>query len=512
MTRRDRAYASIDGLSMDASRIDEALASRQSFVSTPAGRPLDSSAAGAALLDAARRDWDVIVVGGGNAALVAAISAAEEGRSVLLLEAAPPHLRAGNTRHTRNIRCAHDHPDRYTPGTYSTEELLSDLRSVGRGPVRPELALLAVSESPQVATWMERHGVAWQSSLRGTLALSRTNRFFLGGGTALANHYYRIASACGVAIHYQARVSDFEFGSRGFNAVVVGNHRLRIRGRAIIAASGGFEANLSLLRERWGPAADNYLVRGTPHNDGAVLAKLLNLGAATSGDPKGFHAVAVDARSPQFDGGIVTRVDCIPFGIVVNHLANRFSDEGRDLWPKRYASWGGLIADQPLQIAYAIVDSSSWGKFIPSVYPPFRADTIHELAIALGLDPVTLERTVATFNAHVQGESEMDLGHLDHITTSGLDPPKSNWAHRLDQPPFLAYPLRVGITFTFMGLAVSERAQVVDTAGNPLPHLFAAGEIMSGNVLTSGYLAGFGMTIGSVFGRIAGLEAARVGS
>jgi tricarballylate dehydrogenase len=466
----------------------------------------------AGIRDAARRDWDVVVIGGGNAGLVAAITAAERGCRVLLLEAAGRDLRAGNTRHTRNIRCAHNSPDPYAPGKYSVDELLGDLRSVGGSPTNPALAVLTVSESESVVPWMEARGVRWQAPLRGTVGLARTNRFFLGGGKALANRYYRVAEDASVTVLYEARVANFDFDGRRCHPIVAGvrEEEIRIRTRATVVASGGFEANLAWLKRYWGPAADNYIVRGTPHNDGSVLARLLDLGAATRGDPQGFHAIAVDARSPKFDGGIATRLDCIPFGIVVNRDAQRFADEGLDIWPKRYASWGGLIARQPDQIAYAIIDSQAMGKFIPPLYPPMRSDTISGLARTIGIDARTLNSTVSEFNAHVDRKSELNPGRLDGVMTVGLEPAKSNWACRLDQPPFLALPLRVGITFTYMGVAVNERAQVLDTAGNPMPNVFAAGEIMSGNVLTSGYLAGFGLTIGSVFGRIAGREASRV--
>jgi tricarballylate dehydrogenase len=251
--------------------------------------------------------------------------------------------------------------------------------------------------------------------------------------------------------------------------------------------------------------------RGTPYNKGRLLRVLLDQGAKPVGHPRQCHAVAIDARAPKFDGGIVTRLDCVPFGIVVNRHAERFYDEGEDFWPKRYAIWGRLVAQQPDQIAYSIIDSKAMGKFMPSVFPPLEANSIRELAAQLELDASTLEETVARFNACVRPGS-FDSSILDDCATDDLEPPKSHWALPLDTPPFYGYPLRPGITFTYLGVTVNERAQVIMEPDQPAPNIFAAGEIMAGNILGKGYMAGFGMTIGTVFGRIAGKEAARYAS
>jgi tricarballylate dehydrogenase len=462
----------------------------------------------------ARLPWDVVVVGGGNAALVAALTASRRAERVLLLERAPSHLRGGNTRHTRDIRYAHDGGDAYTTGVYREEELMEDLQRVAGSPANPDLARLAVVESKTIPRWMEAQGVRWQQPLRGTLNLGRTNRFFLGGGKALLNRYYLTAETSGVEVAYGATVSDLVTDGGTVEAVVVegAGDPVTISSRAFVVASGGFEANLGWLGRYWGDAAANFIVRGGPYNDGTVLQRLLDLGAASAGDPKGFHAVAVDARSPRFDGGIATRLDSIPFSIVVNCDGSRFADEGLDAWPKRYASWGGLIAGQPGQVAFSIYDAAVEGLFMPTLYRPLQAPSIPQLARAIGVDPLRLEGTVAEYNAHLRPGSTFDPGRLDGSSTEGLEPAKSNWALPISRPPFSALPMRPGITFTFLGLAVNERAQVLDTGGRPFRNLYAAGEVMSGNILSSGYLAGFGLTIGTVFGRIAGLGAASRGT
>jgi tricarballylate dehydrogenase len=230
---------------------------------------------------------------------------------------------------------------------------------------------------------------------------------------------------------------------------------------------------------------------------------MLDAGAEPIGDPRQCHAIAVDARAPRFDGGIVTRLDSLPFGIVVNRHAERFYDEGEDAWPKRYAIWGRLIAVQPGQIAYSIVDAKAAGAFMPSVFPPKVAGTIRELAAMLELPAERLETTVAAFNAAVR-PGTFNHSVLDDCRTEALAPAKSHWAQRIDTPPFWGYPLRPGITFTYLGLRVDETARVVMTNGTLAPNIFAAGEIMAGNILRKGYIAGIGMTIGTVFGRIAG--------
>ena len=452
--------------------------------------------------------YDVIVVGGGNAALCAALAARRHVSRVLLLERAPVHMRGGNTRHTRNIRCAQA-PESSPSDEYGETEFLEDLIGVTGGPANLDLARFTIRESYNLPRWMGEHGVTWQPPLAGTLHLGRTNRWFLGGGKALVNTYYNTCSKMGIEVRYDACVEDLLIEDGKFRAVIVrqGQEQQSIQGRAIVIAAGGFEANIEWLKRYWGDAADNFFVRGTPYNDGKVLATLLAKGAKSIGDPKGFHAIAIDARAPKFDGGIVTRLDSIPFGIVVNRLGRRFSDEGENIWPKRYASWGRLIAEQPGQIAYCIVDAKTIRSFLPPIYRPAEAATIEGLAASLKLDPTALSETVASYNQATAGNTNFCPGSLDGTKTNGLHPPKSNWALPLDRPPYYGLPLRPGITFTYMGVEVDDTARVIETGGRPFANVYAAGEIMSGNILTKGYLAGFGLTIGSVFGRLAGKEA-----
>lgn len=458
------------------------------------------------------RDFDVLLIGGGNAALCAAISAKRTGaKSVLVLEGAPRFYRGGNTRHTRNMRCAHDAATDTLSGPYTEDEFWDDLLRVTQGNTDEQLARFMIAQSKEMLTWIVEQGVKFQPSLGGTLSLGRTNSFFLGGGRAMLNALYRTAEELGVEILYDAEVIGLDVRDRRFHAAEVklnGKDVQVVHAKALVAAAGGFEANIEWLKESWGPPAENFLIRGTPYNRGTVLKMLLNAGVQPIGDPTQCHAVAIDARAPKFDGGIITRLDCVVFGVVVNKNAKRFYDEGEDFWPKRYAIWGRLVAQQPDQIAYIVFDASSLKMFMPSLYPPIKGDSISDLASKLGLDPAMLEQTVSEFNTAVRPGS-FDHTVLDDCRTEGLTPPKTHWARRIETGPFYAYPVRPGITFTYLGTRVDRDARMQMADGGQAENMFAAGEIMAGNVLGRGYAAGIGMTIGSVFGRIAGREAAQ---
>jgi tricarballylate dehydrogenase len=457
------------------------------------------------------RDVDVVVCGGGNAALCAAIEARRAGASVVLLERGPQYMRGGNTRHTRDIRLAHAAPNAAATGAYDEDEFYADLLRVTGGETNEVLARRTIRESATLAAWMGEQGVRWQKPLTGTLNLSRTNGFFLGGGKHLVNTYYDTARRLGVEVRYGATVRAFELAGARVDRVVYESYdrEHRLACGATVIAAGGFEADVEWLRRYWGDAADRFTIRGTPYNTGVALQALYDAGAKAVGDPRGLHCVAVDARAPRFDGGIVTRIDSIPFGIVVNAAGERFYDEGEDLWPKRYAIWGKLVADQPGQAAYAIYDAKAAGRFIPSAFRPLSADSIEALAVLLGLDASAVARTVERYNASIRSPGAVQMDRLDGCSTDGLVPPKSNWAQRIDTAPYFAYPLRPGVTFTYLGVEVDAEARVATSDGGAFENVFAAGECMAGNILTRGYLAGFGLTIGATFGRIAGVQAAQ---
>ena len=453
---------------------------------------------------------DVLVIGGGNAALCAALMAREAGASVLLLEAAPKAWRGGNSMHTRNLRCMHDAPQDVLVEAYPEEEYWQDLLKVTAGKTDEALARLVIRASSTCRSWMRRHGVHFQPPLSGALHVARTNAFFLGGGKALVNAYYRSAERLGVQVRYDSPVDRIELAGERFVAAFCGGER--IAARSCVLAAGGFESNREWLREAWGQnalgewPADNFLIRGTRFNTGVLLKHLIALGADSIGDPTQAHMVAIDARAPLYDGGICTRLDSVSLGVMVNREGQRFYDEGEDFWPKRYAIWGRLVAQQPGQIGYSIIDAKAIGRFMPPVFDGISAASLPELATKLGLDPDRLLRTVTDYNAACRVGS-FDHTVLDDCHTEGLVPAKTHWALPLDTPPYHGYALRPGVTFTYLGLQV-DASTAVRFGGKPSDNLFVAGEMMAGNVLGQGYTAGVGMSIGTAFGRIAGSQAA----
>jgi tricarballylate dehydrogenase len=455
---------------------------------------------------------DVLVIGGGNAALCAALMAREAGASVLLLEASPREWRGGNSMHVRNLRCMHDAPQDVLVESYGEEEYWQDLLKVTGGLTDERLARLVIRHSSRCRGWMRRHGVRFQPPLSGALHVARTNAFFMGGGKALVNAYYRSAQELGVQVRYGTPIASLELDGSRFVAAIAESGE-RFEASSCVLACGGFESNLAWQREAWGRnergewPAENFIVRGTRFNQGVLLKFLLEAGADSVGDPTQAHCVAIDARAPLYDGGICTRIDCVSLGVVVNREGKRFYDEGEDFWPKRYAIWGRLVAGEPGQIAWSIIDQKAVGRFMPPVFDGTKADTLPELARALGLDDGAFMQTLGAYNAACRVGS-FDHTKLDDCRTEGVTPAKTHWARPIDTAPFYAYPLRPGITFTYLGMRVDETA-AIRFGGAPSENLFVAGEMMAGNVLGQGYTAGVGMSIGTAFGRIAGVNAAR---
>ena len=374
----------------------------------------------------------------------------------------------------------HDAPQDVLVDAYPEEEFWQDLLKVTGGRTDEALARLVIRASSTCRPWMRRHGVRFQPSLSGALHTARTNAFFMGGGKALVNAYYRSAEKLGVQVRYEAPVDRIELDGGRFKAAFV--HGERFAARACVLAAGGFESNREWLRQAWGRnergewPADNFLVRGTRFNTGTLLKHLLDSGADAVGDATQAHMVAIDARAPLYDGGICTRIDCVSLGVVVNRDAARFHDEGVDFWPKRYAIWGRLVAQQPGQIAYSIIDAKAVGRFMPPVFPGVAATTLAALAALadeIGLDRERFMMTLQAYNAACR-PGHFDHTALDDCRTEGLAPAKTHWARPIDTPPFYAYALRPGVTFTYLGLKTDASA-AVRFGGRASPNLFVAG-------------------------------------
>ena len=458
------------------------------------------------------KKFDMVVVGGGNAALNAAISAKENApsRRILMIERAPRDFRGGNSKYTRSIRYVHDH-DNFSSGPYTKEEYIQDVMKINKGESNPDILNLIVDGSQKMPAWMMKHKIVLKHAVKGAFHYNTANAFILGGGKQLLNTYYDVVEKLGVQVVYETMVNDITRNQDNTLSLNVESNgsSFNLETDSLIVASGGFEANMEYLKEAYGDRANNIVVRGAKYNTGIPLKALYRMGASSIGRPDQAHWTAVDARAPKFDGGFVTRIDLIPLGIVVNKFAKRFYDEGEDLWTKRYVLWGHLARDQPDQTVYVIIDSKMMGETLIPMYQGIKADTIEELAKKVNLDPAALRSTVEEFNSHITEDVKYDLSKLDGKRTNGLNPDKSNWARKLDKPPFYVWPMLPGITFTFQSVRIDTQARVLDQNSKPIDNVYGAGELTSGNIYGRGYVGGTGLVIGTVTGITAGREAVK---
>jgi tricarballylate dehydrogenase len=486
------------------------------------------------------RDHDVIVVGAGNAALAAAFAAKGEGADVLVLEKAPPELRGGNTRFTTGaVRFAYDGvediaaliPD-LTPAEvenldvipYTRDDFYNDLMRVTEGLADPEMSELLVNESYPTIKWMTELGVRWEVSgiqravKRGHRARFHSMIITKGAGIGLSDQQFEIADRLGIHVQYRAKggklITDEKTGRViGIRVRYAGGFR-DLRAGAVVMACGGFEANRELRVRYMGPKWDEVKVRGTKYNTGEGLMAAIELGAQPVGQWSGGHSTPVDADSPDFgslDLTDHTRRASYAYGLMVNERGERFADEGEDFMPYTYAKMGSIVQDQPHRLAFQIFDQKGL-PFIERPYyatgVPVEAETIPELAEQLGLDPEKLERLVEEYNGSLDGSVDFNGWVKDGKATQGLAPPKTNWAQPIDSPPFVAYPVTGGLTFTYGGVKIDRRARVIDTEDEPISGLYAAGEL-TGGFFYYNYPGASGLTRGAVTGRIAGTNAAR---
>lgn len=483
----------------------------------------------------------IIVVGSGNAALCAGIAALETGAKVLMLEKADEALAGGNTKYTAGaMRFAYDSADDLLPllmnpsdprlaqtdfGTYSRERFASDLAAFNGGrPLSAEQQRL-VEESLDAMQWLASHGVKFEP-IYDRQSFEKDGRHIFWGGLTLAARHEGVGlfdqelaafKHLGGVIRYNSTVTGLLSENGRVTGVQIADDR--IYGDAVILACGGFEANADMRATLMGSHWRQAKVRGTPHNTGDGLLMAQAMGAQAYGLYDNCHATPMDLHMAD-NGGLHLpaserknyRKICYFLGIMLNSAGERFVDEGANFRNYTYAQFGKAVLEQPGHFAWQVFDA----KVDHLLYDEYRfhdahfveADTLERLCEKMeGVDPAAAYRTLRAFNAAIDDSVTFDPTSLDGKSTQGLDLPKSNWAQKIDTPPFKAYPVTGGITFTYGGVKVSTEGAVLDTDGAPITGLYAAGE-MVGGVFFEGYPGGSGLTSGAVFGRCAGRHAA----
>jgi tricarballylate dehydrogenase len=484
---------------------------------------------------------DVLVIGGGNAALCAALAARERGAEVLVLERAPEEESGGNSRFTAGaMRFAYDAVDdllQLIPdlgveeiastdfGSYGESAFFDDMFRMTRYRTDPELVELLVRRSRDTMQWLYANKVRFVP-IYGRQAFKVDGRFKFwggltlevrGGGPGLVSRLTDTAREAGISIWYGARAMGLL--SDGYRVSGVRVRRPagieEVRAKAVVLACGGFQANAEWRARYLGPGWELAKVRGTRFNTGDGIRMALDAGAMPYGNWSGCHAVGWEQNAPDFGDlavGDQFQKHSYPFGIMVNAEGRRFVDEGADFRNYTYAKYGRAILEQPGQFAWQLFDQ----KVKHLLRDEYRirhvtkvtASSLDELATRLeGVDPAGLRQTLAAYNAAVVTDRPFNPNVKDGRGTVGLAVPKSNWANPIDTPPFEAYAVTCGITFTFGGLRIDRNAQVLDSDGAPMPGLYAAGELVGG-LFYFNYPGGTGLMAGSVFGRIAGTSAA----
>jgi tricarballylate dehydrogenase len=486
-------------------------------------------------------DWDVIVVGGGNAALCAALSAKETAKRVLVLERAPEDEAGGNSRFTagllrivyngaedlgRLIELSKEEIERTDFGTYTAEQFLDDMARVTEYRCDPDLTEILVKQSFPTALWMRKKGVRFTAAW-GRQAFKIEGRFkfwggltleAIGGGPGLVDSLTGAAKKNGVEIWYQARATSLVADDAGVHGVVVkhAGKTTEVKAKAVVLAAGGFQANTEMRARYLGPGWELAKVRGTRFNTGDGIRMALDAGAAPVGNWSGCHAVAWERNAPEFGDlavGDQFQKHSYPWGIYINAEGKRFVDEGADFRNYTYAKYGRVILNQPGQFAWQIFDAKVKNQLrdeyrIKQV-TKVTANTLEELVKKLDdVNPEAALAEIRAYNAAVRTDIPFNPNIKDGRCTTGLAVNKSNWANTIDTPPFEAYAVTCGITFSFGGLRINTDAQVISTDGEPIAGLYAAGELVGG-IFYFNYPGGTGLTNGAVFGKIAGASATK---
>ena len=481
-----------------------------------------------------------IGIGGGNAGFCAALAARDGGATVTLLERAPLALAGGNSAFTAGLmRCAYRDADdidalvdltdeqRETTefGSYSADAFYADLGRITEYRCDPDLAHTLTHRSHETLQWMKGHGVRFAAAY-GRQAFKVEGRFTfwggavietVGGGPGLVASLGEEARRLGIDVHYESRALSLVRDDSGVRGVVarIKGETTELAADAVVLAAGGFQANAEWRTRYLGPGWDLAKVRGTRFNVGDGIRMALEIGASPAGNWSGCHAVGWDQNAPEFGDlavGDGFQKHSYPFGIIVNADGHRFVDEGADFRNYTYAKYGRRVLEQPKQFAWQVFDS----KVTHLLRDEYRirqvtkvsADSLEELAVKMeGVDAKGFLSMVAEYNGSIDQGVAFNPNVLDGRGTNGITPPKSNWANPLDAPPYEAYAITCGITFSFGGVRINPDAEVLDDGGDAIPGLFAAGEMAAG-IFYFNYPGGSGLTAGSVYGRIAGTNAA----
>lgn len=474
--------------------------------------------------------YDVVVVGGGVAGLSAGVAAAEAGASVALLDRASEAETGGNTRYTEAfLRMAS--PESVAEGfedslvedfmgypdpTLTREAALPRERQDplyrATHTVDPDYVATLAENAPATLAWMTEHGVRFDAVPTPFLTQSTHRLAPVGGGLAIVETLGKAARGLGVAFHFGTTARELltEDGR------VVGVRAKTVAGPvdhhgAVVLACGGYQGNAELMARYHGVLGLTCrpVAKGGNFNKGDGLTMALELGAATAGNFALFHAEPVDPRSGEAEAAIF----CFPYGILVNKEGRRFVDEARGTVDAWYERTTRSIQAQTDSIAWVLLDQA--GLEVPNLMagvrtdvPPLSAGTMAELAHELGVPAAELEATVAAYNAACPPAEGYDPLIPDGVATQGLAPAKSNWSLPLTRAPYVAYPIMAANVFTFGGLKTTSHAEVVDRDGDPIPGLYAAGELTG--LYYSNYTGSTSVLRGATFGRIAGRESAGV--
>jgi len=462
---------------------------------------------------AERLACDVVVAGAGIAGLSAAVEAAEAGAHVVLLEKAPRDGRGGNTRFSEaNIRAPRQ-ADEYSPVSTTVEQFVDDFLRVTGGRANRALVQLMAEQADETLDWLTERGVSWVAGFPHTATYRRKPA---GGGLAVVDALFAHAERLGVEIRYEtaarALLQDETGRVVGVRTLGPGGF-LEVDARGgVVLATGSYAANPEMRTRYLGAWAENLIVRGSRYNTGEGLQMALDVGAKSAGQWGDYHSAVLDAHSPRIEAG-VTALYIYQLGVIVNRDGRRFLDEGVDYRDNTYVIFSKAMVQQPGGICYAILDQQArrdpaWERAVFTVTPPLEDPTLDGLAVKIGVPVETFVAEVEAYNAAVDRATPFDADHKDDkASRPDGQPPKSNWALALDQPPYMAFPVTGGITFAFGGLETDTTARVRDTRGQLIAGLYAAGETQ-GELFYNNYPGATSVLRGCVFGRLAGRDAA----